>query len=363
MGRVITPVNVSADQFLQWVVATNNAISALTQTVTVSSNATGDTTSGNGFVNGTLGANVLVGSTILGGTISTPGPITVGSNISVNAITTFLGNTSVYDGANLVWGIVGANAVVNTTNFTVTANVFYNGTIFRVPVGSTSGRPAGANGYIRYNTDSAQIEYYANGTWTSFVGGTVSSANVTIANNANVTSTNVQAAIYEVEGKKVNRAGDTVTGPLVVSNTLTSGALSVAGNVAITLANTFTYNGANVAVDVNLLKANVADQTISGGAVVTPKNLGTSTTAQSFVIDVGACPLQYLTCNSTMTLVPGANTGGTVVDIINGSAASTITTSSFTKVTGQFDTTTGHSFRCSVVVSQAGSLLAIQAMQ
>src|SRR6185312_11753003 len=107
MGRVITPVNVSADQFLQWVVATNNAISALTQTVTVSSNATGDTTSGNGFVNGTLGANVLVGSTILGGTISTPGPITVGSNLNVNAITVFLGNTSVLNGANLVWGIVG----------------------------------------------------------------------------------------------------------------------------------------------------------------------------------------------------------------------------------------------------------------
>ena len=34
-----------------------------------------------------------------------------------------------------------------------------------VPVGNTSQRPTGANGYFRYNTTSTAFEMYAAGTW------------------------------------------------------------------------------------------------------------------------------------------------------------------------------------------------------
>lgn len=104
------------------------------------------------------------------------------------------------------------------------------------------------------------------------------------------------------------------------------------------------------------------DQTLSGGARVTSKSLGTITSG-TVTLDPGDRPLQHYTNNGAHTLAPGSNTGSIALEITNGASAGAITTSGFTKVVGAFTTTNAHKFHCTVVRSQNYSLLTIQALQ
>lgn len=108
---------------------------------------------------------------------------------------------------------------------------------------------------------------------------------------------------------------------------------------------------------------NVEDQTLTGGARVTSKDLGTPTAASTVTLDPGDRPLQHLTNNAAFILAPGSNSGSLLLDITNGATAGAITTSGWTKVTGAFTTTNGNKFRCSCSIGNAGSLLSIQALQ
>jgi len=114
----------------------------------------------------------------------------------------------------------------------------------------------------------------------------------------------------------------------------------------------------------NLLRTDTENQgPITGGADVTSKSLGTVTSGTK-TLDVGDCPLQHYTNNGAHTLAPGAVTGSAMIDILNGASAGAITTSGFTKVSGDsFTTTNGHKFRCHVSVGNNGSLLIVQALQ
>lgn len=105
----------------------------------------------------------------------------------------------------------------------------------------------------------------------------------------------------------------------------------------------------------------VAAQVVTGGARVTPDALGTVTSGTT-TLDPGNRPLQSYTNNGAHTLAPGSNNGSILLDITNGASAGAITTSGWTKVSGSFDTTNGHIFRCSASISTGGSLLIIQAM-
>jgi len=113
----------------------------------------------------------------------------------------------------------------------------------------------------------------------------------------------------------------------------------------------------------SVLMKNVQDQTFTGGLSIIPLNLGT-TTGSNIVLDMGDGPLQYYTNNGAHAFAPGSDTGMIIVDITNGASAGAISLNNWTRVIGDsFSTTNGHKFRCFCSVSQAGSLLIIQAMQ
>lgn len=116
------------------------------------------------------------------------------------------------------------------------------------------------------------------------------------------------------------------------------------------------------AYDADTTKNDVADQVITGGAVITSLSLGTVTTGTT-TLDFGARPQQHYTNNGAHTLAPDTSSGSILLDITNDASAGAITTSGWTKVVGSFTTTNGHKFRCSCSVGNAGSLLQIQAMQ
>lgn len=117
------------------------------------------------------------------------------------------------------------------------------------------------------------------------------------------------------------------------------------------------------AYDADTAKLDVEDQTLTGGARVTSKSLGTVSSG-TVTLDPGDRPLQHYTNGGAHTLAPGANTGSILLDITNNGSAGSITTSGWTKVVGDaFTTTNGHKFRCHGSVGDTGSLLVVQAMQ
>lgn len=115
--------------------------------------------------------------------------------------------------------------------------------------------------------------------------------------------------------------------------------------------------------DITVAALNVADQALTGGVVVTSLSLGTVSSGTT-TPDPGDRPLQHYTNNGAHTLGVSANAGSIILDITNGASAGAITTSAFTKVSGDsFTTTNGNKFRCQIVIGNAGSTLNVQAMQ
>jgi hypothetical protein len=112
------------------------------------------------------------------------------------------------------------------------------------------------------------------------------------------------------------------------------------------------------------LKADTTNQSVTGGARITTFDAGTKSSG-TFTPDPGNGPHQKYTNNGAHTLAPDTtNTGDYFMDITNGASAGTITTSGWTKVSGDaFNTTNGNKFRCSCSVNSVGSLLVVSALQ
>lgn len=111
------------------------------------------------------------------------------------------------------------------------------------------------------------------------------------------------------------------------------------------------------------LRADLEGQTISGGAEITSKDLGTASSG-TVTPDPSARPIQHYTNGGAHTLAPSAAVGNCVVEITNNASAGAITTSGFTRVTGDaFDTTNGHKFVCNILITENYSLLQVVAMQ
>jgi hypothetical protein len=113
----------------------------------------------------------------------------------------------------------------------------------------------------------------------------------------------------------------------------------------------------------NPVRLDVEDQVLTGGVIVTSKDLGTASSG-TVTPDPGDRSIQHYTNGGAHTLAPSSNVGTTILVITNNASAGAITTSGFTKVVGDaFTTTNGHKFVCNIIISAAGSLLQVQAMQ
>src|ERR1035437_2267546 len=109
----------------------------------------------------------------------------------------------------------------------------------------------------------------------------------------------------------------------------------------------------------------VADQTLSGGANVTPANLGTKSSGTT-TIDCGTAPLQYLTNGGAFTLAAPSNDGSCIIQVTNNGSAGAITFSGFTvsSSTGAALTTTNtNKFMISIARINGSSIYTTTAQQ
>lgn len=109
----------------------------------------------------------------------------------------------------------------------------------------------------------------------------------------------------------------------------------------------------------------VQDQTLSGGANVTPNAIGTVTTGTT-TVDCGKSPLQTMTNNGASTFAAPANDGSCIVYMLNGASAGAITFSGFTVSSNTGDalnTTNTNKFFISIVRAGGVSNYVIRALQ
>ena len=67
--------------------------------------------------------------------------------------------------ANVVMATIGNMQFANSTITTANVLIINSNTALQIPAGGTSQRPSGANGMIRYNTDTPALEYYNGNVW------------------------------------------------------------------------------------------------------------------------------------------------------------------------------------------------------
>ena len=79
---------------------------------------------------------------------------------STGAFTTLSANV-----ANVVMATIGNMQFANSTITTANVLIINSNTALQIPVGGTSQRPSGANGMIRYNTDTPALEYFNGNIW------------------------------------------------------------------------------------------------------------------------------------------------------------------------------------------------------
>lgn len=121
--------------------------------------------------------------------------------------------------------------------------------------------------------------------------------------------------------------------------------------------------GADVqAYDADTLKADVAD-VLTAGYAGTPYNAGTKSSG-TFTPDEANGNMQYCVNGGAFTLAPPTNNTTLILQVTNNGSAGAITTSGFTKVTGDVLTTTdGHDFFFFITKCNGFSHLSVQALQ
>lgn len=108
---------------------------------------------------------------------------------------------------------------------------------------------------------------------------------------------------------------------------------------------------------------NSASATLSAGFKASPYSAGTKSSG-TFTPDAANGNFQYATNGGAHTLAPPSDACSICLEYTNNGSAGAVTTSGFTKVTGDsFTTTNGHKFLCWITKHQNYSHLHVQALQ
>lgn len=232
----------------------------------------------------------------------------------------------------------GLTVAVGSNDGTHGDNVLYSIDTAVIPLLASANSWAGANTFI--NSSGIKIL----DTNASHTLGLIVGSNITADRTLTITPGDAS--------RTLTIGGDITTAAAFITSGANSLTLTTTGATNVTLPTSGT-----------LASLDVEDQTVTGGARVTSKSLGTQTSG-TLTLDPGDRPLQHYTNNGAHTLAPGSNTGSIILDITNGASAGAITTSGWTKVTGDtMATTNALKYRCSAIIGDGGSLLVVQAMQ
>ena len=166
---------------------------------------------------------------------------------------------------------------------------------------------------------------------------------------------------WEIGTGQYTSVGTTVARFLVQSST--GALLNLSGNaeIFITAVAADMFTDADRSTLGTAAQLGVAQQTLTGGANVTPLNKGNLSGA-TITVNVGDSPLQLISNNGAGTIAIAAATGLTTIMLNNASGAGAITTTGINVKGNAFDTTVGSVFILSVIRTASNSYMLVTKM-
>lgn len=243
--------------------------------------------------------------------------------------------------------LVRKGLAVNIASPLTTFHVASNDAVV-VPIGTTAQRPTPSNGMFRYNSQTSKLEGVVGGSWVNVATGT----SLSIGGS----NTYIQFNDSDVLGGDANLVFDKTAAKITLGNS------SV--NTAI---NTSTIVTGTVTVGSTVLNANVVKRDTTAnlqvGYTTSSVNNGVKSTG-TFTPNAQLGQVQVYYNNGAHTLAPISDYGSIMLDLVNQASAGAVTTSGFTKVSGDTITTTNtQKFRLFISKGDAGTHLHVQALQ
>lgn len=171
---------------------------------------------------------------------------------------------------------------------------------------------------------------------------------VTLSNSVTGTGSMVLSTSPSFITPSIGVATATTINKYTFTTPSTGSTLTISDGKTLTVSNSITLAGTDATTwtgattNMTIAALNIADQTVTGGAVITSNNIGNVTSGGTVTLDCGARPLQFLTNNSSaggMTIsVSGMSDSSCVVLVTNGASAATISFTGFSVGSNTGDT-------------------------
>ena len=203
-------------------------------------------------------------------------------------------------------------------------------------------------GALYFNTSSEVMMLYTGSTW---VAAYVSGSGFLAASNNLSDVDNATTALSNLGAAAASHTHDDRYYTETETDTLLSGKSDTSHN----------HTGVYEPVDADILRADTAD-VLTAGYAATPYNNGEQTSG-TLTPDEANGNFQYAENGGAHTLAPPTNNCTIVIQYTNNSSAGAITTSGFTKVDGEFDTTDGNDFFAYITKLNGFSHLNVVALQ
>jgi hypothetical protein len=191
-----------------------------------------------------------------------------------------------------------------------------------------------------------------------------------LASNGTFTAGDTFAVVFQPSGSAGSLSGpaSSTTGNLL-SFSSTGG--NVAQDTGIASTNVVrasdigsTAGGRGVqAFSTSILQEGSTGAVLSAGFPSTSENLGTLSTAATLTLNLRNGHFQHVTIQAAIAIAPQTDVGSIVLEVTNGSTASAITSTAYTRTVGAFSQVSGDDFLATSIRTQNFSLLSIQPLQ
>jgi hypothetical protein len=170
--------------------------------------------------------------------------------------------------------------------------------------------------------------------------------------------------------KLANTNGPCLAGPALIhggsSGTTKRIQLGAAEQMADTALLTMTGNGGPTRLQMQGFNETIGglESTASAGnMIVEAAGDNTADKPATLTLNVRNGHFQHVTIQAAIAIAPQTDVGSVVLEVINGSTASVITSTAFTRTVGAFSSVAGDDFIATSIKTQNFSLLSIQPLQ
>jgi hypothetical protein len=331
----------TSDTFGTWLAKTNDlAIIASQNAVTVDSTTGGSISTGNGFVNGYFGANTLVvRDSIVGGNLSSFSALNLVANItftysnlnlvSVTANTTTSNLTITTNAINIV--STGGNTTIGGINLNINATSLYANTIATI-TGNTTLKANSTFNILNITGNNIASRIVANTSNTTITGNVFLSNTISVTGDASFSSKLTVAGFANLQSS-ANVGGDLY----VVGNTNVHGTVSIDGNLNVNGSVISSGSGGGNLVPAITSSYYLGNSTItwlygyfdfiSSSNTITSKNLVSTGTATLNTVSIANTLFvtNNATFSNTITITGNATFSNTITITGNATFSNTIT--------------------------------------